>query len=385
MEDVETNSSESTETSLSEIAWLFLRLGTTAFGGPAAHIAMMEEEIVRKRKWVTPEKFLDLLGASNLIPGPNSTELAIHIGYERGGWPGLIVAGVCFIVPAVALVLVIAWAYVEYGRLPVAESMLYAVKPVVVAVVMVALWQLGTTALKNKLLAVTGAVTLVLCFVGFNEIFLLFAAGVFIAIAGRLSRRGLKPTAASFVLPALFIQNTAAATVPVTTAGIFLTFLKIGSVLFGSGYVLLAFLRADLVERFGWITNQQLIDAVAVGQITPGPVFTTATFIGYVVYGIPGAIAATVGIFLPAFFFVAVSAWLIPRLRRSLTMGAFLNGVNVASLALMAYVTIEIARTSFVDPLSIIIFATSLVLIAWVKINSGWIITAAVFLGLLIS
>lgn len=385
MEDVETNSSESTETSLSEIAWLFLRLGTTAFGGPAAHIAMMEEEIVRKRKWVTPEKFLDLLGASNLIPGPNSTELAIHIGYERGGWSGLIVAGVCFIVPAVAIVLVIAWAYVEYGRLPVAESMLYAVKPVVVAVVMVALWQLATTALKNKLLAVTGAVTLVLCFVGFNEIFLLFAAGVFIAIAGRLSRRGLKPTAASFVLPALFIQNTAAATVPVTTAGIFLTFLKIGSVLFGSGYVLLAFLRADLVERFGWITNQQLIDAVAVGQITPGPVFTTATFIGYVVYGIPGAIAATVGIFLPAFFFVAVSAWLIPRLRRSLTMGAFLNGVNVASLALMAYVTIEIARTSFVDPLSIIIFATSLVLIAWVKINSGWIITAAVFLGLLIS
>jgi len=383
-ETPQTDPSIDERTSLSEIALLFLRLGTTAFGGPAAHIAMMEEEVVRRRKWLSHERFLDLLGATNLIPGPNSTELAIHIGYERGGWPGLIVAGVCFIVPAVIIVLGFAWAYVTYGQLPMAGSVLYAVKPVVVAVVVMALWQLGKTALKGKLVAAVGAAVLVLSFVGLNEILLLFLAGLVTAVAARISAREIKATA-SAILPVFFAQAAAAAPVPATLTGIFLTFLKIGSVLFGSGYVLLAFLRADLVERYAWITNQQLIDAVAVGQLTPGPVFTTATFIGYIVAGFPGAMAATAGIFLPAFIFVAMSGWLIPKLRSSSTMGAFLDGINVASLALMAYVTILLGRESFTDIISSAIFAASIILLAWPKINSAWLILAALVLGLLIS
>lgn len=370
-------------TPLGEIALLFLRLGTTAFGGPAAHIAMMEEEVVRKRKWLSSERFLDLISASNLIPGPNSTELAIHIGYERAGWPGLIVAGVCFIVPATLIVLGFAWAYVKYGQLPEISSVLYGVKPVIMAIVLQALWQLSKTAIKTKLLAAVGLAVLVLSFLGVNELMLLFATGTLLGVLHWI-KTAKGTTANSVFLSALLLQATATTPVAVSLTAIFLFFLKIGSVLFGSGYVLLAFLRADLVERYGWITNQQLLDAVAVGQITPGPVFTTATFIGYVIGGTSGALVATLGIFIPAFIFVAASGWLVPRLRRSPTMGAFLDGLNVASLALMAYVTFELGRSAIIDWLTILLFIISGVLLIRYKINSAWLILSGAILGFVI-
>jgi chromate transporter len=276
-------------TSLGELARLFLKLGTIAFGGPAAHIAMMEEEVVRRRKWLSREKFLDLLSASNLIPGPNSTELAIHIGFERAGWPGLLVAGISFIMPAVIIVTAIAWAYVEYGKLPEIGFILYGVKPVIIAIVLQALWGLLKTAVKTKFLALIGVVVLILSFLGINELALLFGAGGLLALNEWLNqwRKSAKTTHNSFlpVIAALLQGAPVNSIAGFSLWALFLFFLKVGSVLFGSGYVLLAFLRGDLVERWGWLTNAQLLDAIAVGQVTPGPVFTTATFIGYVLGG----------------------------------------------------------------------------------------------------
>jgi chromate transporter len=301
---------------LRELALLFLKLGTTAFGGPAAHIAMMEDEVVRRRKWLTHEEFLDLLGATNLIPGPNSTEMAIHIGHRRAGWAGLLVAGACFIFPAAIIVTTIAWAYVRYGTLAETRRILYGIKPVIIAVVVQALWGLGRTALKTRLLAVIGAAALVVNFLGANELLVLFTAGLVMAVI-QMFKRPRPPRVMSIVPPIFFKKPLlAAATAGAATVGaaapfglwpLFLFFFKVGCVLYGSGYVLLAFLRSDLVERFGWLTESQLLDAVAVGQMIPGPVFTTATFIGYTLGGLPAAVVATLGIFLPAFFFVAVS------------------------------------------------------------------------------
>lgn len=368
--------SSAEKTSLSEIAWLFLKLGTIAFGGPAAHIAMMEQEVVERRKWLDREKFLDLLGATNLIPGPNSTELAIHIGYERRRWAGLLVAGVCFILPASLIVTTIAWLYVTYGKLPEVGFVLYGIKPVIIAIVGQALWGLAKTAVKSKLLAAVGAAVLVLSFLHVNELALLFAAGAFLAAAQVIKTR--RKPAASAVLPFgfLFQVSSSAGVATFSLWALFLFFLKVGSVLFGSGYVLLAFLRGDLVERYGWLTNEQLLDAITVGQITPGPVFTTATFIGYILGGGSGAFAATVGIFLPAFVFVALSGWIIPRLRRSATMGAFLDGINVASLALMIFVTFELGRSALIDPVTIFWAAASLYLLLRYKVNSAFLIVA---------
>jgi chromate transporter len=367
------------KTSLRELALLFLKLGTIAFGGPAAHIAMMRQEVVENRGWLTDEKFLDLTSASNLIPGPNSTELAIHIGYERRGWTGLLVAGICFIVPAALIVLGFAWAYVTYGELPQVASILSGIKPVIIAIVLQALWQLAKTAIKNVWLALLCVVGVVLSFVGVNELLLLLASGLLVAFARRL-QTARATTANALVAPILIIQ-TGATTTAVSLTAIFLFFLKIGSVLFGSGYVLLAFLRSDLVERYGWITEKQLLDAVAVGQVTPGPVFTTATFIGYLLAGVPGAFVATIGIFLPAFVFVALSGWLIPRLRASPVLGAFLDGVNVASLALMAYVTILLGRSAIADWLTLTLFLVSGILLIRFKINSVWLILAGAVAG----
>lgn len=368
--------------SLSELALLFLKLGTIAFGGPAAHIAMMRQEVVGKRKWLTDEEFLDINSAANLIPGPNSTELAIHIGYVRAGWQGLIVAGVCFIVPAMLIVLGFAWVYVEYGKLPQVESVLYGVKPVIMAIVLQALWQLAQAAVKNVWLGLLGVISLAACFVGVNELIVLFAGGLLVGFVDRIIRA--RRTAAAFVPVFLFQAGTTTAG-GATLLGIFLFFLKIGSVLFGSGYVLLAFLRADLVERYGWLTNQQLLDAVAVGQVTPGPVFTTATFIGYVLAGVPGALVATAGIFLPAFIFVAISGWLVPRIRKSEALRGFLDGVNVASLALMAYVTVELGRSAVVDWVTLALFLISGLLLIVYKINFAWLILGGSVVGFLAS
>ena len=369
---------------LADLARVFLRLGTTAFGGPAAHVALMEAEVVRRRGWLTRQEFLDYLGATNLIPGPNSTELAIHIGLARGGWPGLIVAGVCFILPAAVIVTAIAWIYVTYGSLPAVAGVLAGVKPVVVAVVAQALLHLAHSAVKSAWLAVIAVLAIAAVVMGVHELLVLAAAGVACALPA-VFRRG--SSAAAAMVAALGATTHAAAVMaaagPPSLPALFLVFAKIGSVLFGSGYVLLAFLRADLVERLGWLTESQILDAVAVGQITPGPVFTTATFIGYLLGGGPGAFVATVGIFLPAFAFVAASGPLVPRLRRSRIAGAVLDGVNVASLALMAVVTWQLAAATLVHALPLAVFAVSVVALVRFRINATWLILAAAALGLL--
>ena len=362
-----------TPTTLRELAWLFGKLGFTAFGGPAAHVAMMEDEVVRRRRWVSHERFVDLLGATNLIPGPNSTELAIHIGHARAGWPGLVVAGACFILPAVAIVSAIAWVYVRYGALPELAGVMTGIKPVIIAVVIQALWNLGKAAVRTPLLAVVGAAAFAANLFGADELVVLAAAGVLVAAA-----RGVASRAASW-LPLPVLGATSAA--PFGLGPLFLFFLKVGSVLFGSGYVLLAFLRSDLVDHLHWLTESQLLDAVAVGQVTPGPVFTTATFVGYVLGGAPGAGVATLGIFLPAFVFVAISGPLVPKLRRSKLAGAVLDGVNVASLALMAVVTLQLGRAAIVDvPTALIAAASAIVLIRW-RPNSAWLVLAGGVIG----
>jgi chromate transporter len=354
-----------------EVARLFLKLGTIAFGGPAAHIAMMEDEVVRRRGWLTRDRFLDLLGATNLIPGPNSTEMAIHIGKAHAGWPGLVTAGVCFIVPAMLIVLAITWAYVRFGSLSLAQGVLYGVKPVVIAVVAQAIWGLGRSAVKAKLLAVVGAVCLALVAAGVDELLVLFGAGVVMLLLhiGTTRRRGG---------PTLL-------TVPVDLAPLFLVFLKIGSVLYGSGYVLLAFLRSDLVEQRGWLTEAQLLDAVAIGQVTPGPVFTTATFIGYVLAGVPGALVATAGIFLPAFVFVGLTGPLVERARADSAAGAFLDGVNVASLALMAVVTAQLVVAAVVDPITLLLAVASGLLLIRYRVNSAWLVLGGAVVGLVVA
>lgn len=367
---------------LKELAGLFLRLGATAFGGPAAHIAMMHDEVVIRRKWLSDQEFLDLLGATNLIPGPNSTEMAIHIGYLRAGWRGLLIAGICFILPAMLIVLGLAWAYVEFGSLPQIQWLLYGVKPVVIAIVAQALWVLGLKAARGGMMRVVGIAVLAGYFLGLNEIALLFGAGLLVMLLANAQRikSGMLALAA---FPVASVGNDAAASIPYSLSDLFLTFLKIGSVLYGSGYVLLAFLHTDFVVRFGWLTDQQLIDAVAIGQVTPGPVFTTATFIGYLLGGTVGAIAATVAIFLPSFVFVAISNPFIPRMRNSPWFGGLLDGLNVASLALMAAVTWQLGVASLIDPLTLLIAFASCVLLMRYKLNSSWLMLGGAMLGVL--
>lgn len=363
---------------LRELAAVFLKLGVVGFGGPAAHVALMREEVVTRRGWMRDEEFLDYLGATALIPGPNSTELAIHVGRHRAGWRGLLVAGSCFIVPAALLVGLAAWAYVRFGRLPQVEGVLYGVKPVVIAVVGQALWGLGRTALRTRWLAGVAIAAAAAAALGVPELAVLaLAAGV--CLAARWARRWRGAGGVPLMLLTL-VPPAAPPRAPLPE--LLATFVKIGSVLFGSGYVLLAFLRADLVERLGWLTERQLLDAVAVGQVTPGPVFTTATFVGYLVAGAPGAVVATVGIFLPAFVFVALSAWLLPRLTGSPAARATLDGINAASLALMAVVTVALARAALVDLVTVAIAVASAVLLLHFRVNSAWLILGAALLGL---
>ncbi len=388
---------------LRELAKVFLTLGATAFGGPAAHIALMRDEVVRRRRWLTEQEFLDLVGATNLIPGPNSTELAIHIGRTRAGWRGLLVAGCCFILPATLIVAGIAWGYVRFGTLPEAQALLYGIKPVIIAIVVLALWKLVRTAVKSVWLGALGLAAVTAVALGINEVLVLASAGIAAVVAAAL--RGAAPRGPSLVgVPAPLVAGPAAnpgakATLGVLLAAgaasgagaatavalwrLFLVFLKAGALLFGSGYVLLAFLRADLVERLGWLSEQQLLDAVAVGQVTPGPVFTTATFIGYVLGGAPGAAIATVGIFLPAFVYVAASASVVPRLRRSVWAAAVLDGVNVASMALMLVVTWHLARAALLDTLTVSVAILSSTLLLRNRVHSGWLILAGGVLGLL--
>lgn len=368
---------------LREVAGVFLRLGLTAFGGPAAHIAMMRRELVQQRQWVTDQHFLDLLGATNLIPGPNSTEMTIHLGYDRAGWRGLILAGTLFILPAMCFVLVFAWAYVEFGSTPQVGWLLYGIKPVVIAIVGQALYGLTRSALKTIPLMVVGSAILALYVVGINEIALLFGGGAVVVVIEMLRRRVRSDALAA--VPALGIPaigGLVSSVVGFSQLTLFLTFLKIGSVLYGSGYVLLAFMRNDFVERLGWLTNQQLLDAVAVGQFTPGPVFTTATFVGYLVGGFPGALLATLGIFLPSFLFVALTGPIIPRLRRWPLLGALLDGVNVAAVGLMAAVVIVLARDAVVDWFTVLLALVAAALLLRTRLNSAWIVLGGGVLGI---
>jgi chromate transporter len=344
---------------------------------------MMEDEVVRRRGWLNRGEFLDLLGATNLIPGPNSTEMAIHVGHRRGGWPGLVVAGLCFILPAMAITWVLAWAYLRYGQLPQAASLLYGVKPVIIAVVLQALWGLGRSAVKSPERALAGAACVGLAASGVNELLLLLGAGITLAVVRRVARPGAKLAAFLPPLPLLGLAAAGAAQ-PFQVSTLFLVFLKVGAVLFGSGYVLLAFLRAELVVRLGWLTEGQLLDAVAAGQVTPGPVFSTATFVGYVLGGHLGAAAATAGIFLPAFLFVAASGPLVPRLRRSAVAGAFLDGVNLASLALMALVTWQLGGSAVRDLPTALLAAASAALLLRYRVNSSVLVAGGALAGLLL-
>jgi chromate transporter len=369
--------------SLAEIALVFLKLGTIAFGGPASHIAMMEEEFVRRRMWISEAEFLDRLAAANLIPGPSSTELAIFIGHQKRGWRGLVVAGTSFIIPAALIVSVIAWAYVRYGALPQVGAVLYAIKPIVVAIVVQASGKMAKTAVRTSFLAVLAALSGLITLLGVSPILMLLVAGMMSALVMWVRTRGIASFAVG--LPKLLMASAVVAgagtAAQIQLLRLFLSFLKIGSVVFGSGYVLLAFLRAEFVERLHWLTERQLIDAVAIGQFTPGPLFATATFIGYVVAGWPGAAVATVGIFLPGFLLVAIAGPLIPRLRNIPTVAAALDGVVAASIALMAVVAWQLGTVAIVDRMTLALFVLSLVLLLRLRLNPAWLILAGGVLG----
>ncbi|MGI5283602.1 chromate efflux transporter [Nonomuraea polychroma] len=374
-----------TSGSVREVALLFLKLGTIAFGGPAAHTAMMRDELVRRRGWVSDQRFVDLMGATNLIPGPNSTELAIHLGYDRARWRGLIAAGLCFILPAALIVTALAWAYVTYGSTPAAEGLLYGIVPVVIAIIAHALFGLLRTVVKTIWLGALAVAALAAYLLGVNEL-LVLAAGALLAGAARAVRRPPSPDRMQGVLAAPLLTLGGSPLFPDPTGGqlaqLFLTMLKIGSVLYGSGYVLLAFLRGDFVDRLGWITNQQLIDAVSIGQVTPGPVFTTATFLGYVIAGPIGAFLATVAIFLPSFVFVGLLTKITDKLRSSEWTSALLDGLNAAAFALMAGVSFQLGQTAIIDWLTAGIAVVTLVLLWKTKLNNAWFIAGGALIGL---
>ena len=352
---------------LKPLAGLFLRLGLTAFGGPAAHIAMMEEEVVRRRKWMDHEAFLDLLGLCNLLPGPNSTELAICIGHTRAGWRGLVLAGLCFIVPASMLTLGFAALYVHLGHLPAAQGFLMGIKPVVLAIVAQAVWNLGRTALRTWRHAVLGLAVLAASLFGLQEALLILGAGAISLILAR-------PRATAPAFSIALVPTLPSLALPFSLGGLFWVFLKVGGTLFGSGYVLVAFLRTDLVHRLGWLTETQLLDAVAVGQVTPGPVFTTATFIGYLLGSWRGALVATTAIFLPAFLLVAIGALVLPKIRTSPALAAFMKGVNAAAVALMATALWDLGRAALATPWTLALGFLSAWLLIRRRANATWVL-----------
>ena len=397
-------SNKSTLVRLSELARLFFKLGIISFGGPAAHIAMMEDEVVNRRQWITRSHFLDLVGATNLIPGPNSTEMAIHIGFIYAGWLGLIVAGVCFIFPAALITASLAWVYLTLGKLPLVTSLLYGIKPAVLGVILNAVWKLGKSAIKTRQLLIISLAVATLSLLGINEVLAILMGGLIGMIWLCSNNKGNPPqeqtatiiatgltTGAVEILqdkPVTIAAATSAiassANVPLWQLGWF--FFKVGSVLFGGGYVLVAFLEGGLVEEHGWLTQQQLLDAIAIGQFTPGPVLSTATFIGYLISGIPGAIVATVAIFLPSFFFVAALNPFIPRLRRSQWTSAFLDAVNASAVALMAVVMLQLAVSTLIMP-KIDWVASAIALVAGVlairfRVNAAWLVLGSALVGL---
>jgi chromate transporter len=398
----EAEATQRERTSPAGLALLFLRLGFTAFGGPAAHIAMMRQEVVERRKWMSNERFVDLIGVANMIPGPSSTELAIYLGYLRAGWLGLLTAGVCFIGPAMLIVLAFAWAYVTYGSLPQVAWLFYGIQPVVVAIIAQAIWNLGRTIFKSIWAGVLAVPIFALYLLGMNILLLLFGGATLFALL-RLGYRRWRPARQKpgTGIKSLFLAGTPAllpmkyaaltspfvglapAIVPFSLLLLFLIFLKMGAIVYGSGYTLLAFLRADLVQGLHWLTDKQLLDAVSIGQFTPGPVFTTATFIGYVLGGWPGALLATLGIFLPSFLFIVLIHPVAARLRQKVWTAALLDGANVAALALMAGVLFQIGLHALIDLFTWLLALISLALLLRFKFNSAWLILAGAAFGLL--
>ena len=368
---------------IKQVAKLFLKLGFTAFGGPAAHIAMMQEEVVNKRKWLTEQHFLDLIGATNLIPGPNSTEMAIHIGQERAGWKGLIVAGLCFILPAVFITGIFAWLYKQYGQLPEVQPFIYGIKPAIIAVILAAVFPLANKSLKTIELAIIGLAVLIFSLLNFNEIYLMFGAGIVALLLTSFKNNKAKNINGFFPFTLLQISNTTI--ISVTNLNLFLIFLKIGAILYGSGYVLFAFLDTELVST-GLLTRQQLIDAIAVGQFTPGPVFSSVTFIGYQINGLSGAVISTIGIFLPSFVFVALLNPLVKKMRNSKLFSAFLDAVNVASVAIIISVCYFMSKDTINDWRTIFIAAISIILtFGFRKINSAFIVFGGSLIGYLLT
>lgn len=369
-----------------------LKLGFLAFGGPAAHIAMLHEEVVVRRKWITNQHFLDLLGATNLLPGPNSTEMVIHTGYEQSRFRGMLIAGLSFILPASGITLIIAWLYVQYGTTPAATWLLYGVKPVVIAVIVSAIWALGRTAVRTPGLIVLGAAVVALSLLGVNELILLFGSGAIASILHNRERIMGRMSGATSILPVMpaalwsgAAVVSAATAVPYSPWQLFLLFLRIGATLYGSGYVLIAFIQSDLVDRLGWLTEGQLIDAVAVGQFTPGPVSSTATFVGYVVGGWGGAALATVGIFFPAFLVVAIANPLLARIRTSPWAAGFMDGVNVAAIGLMVAVAWVLGRASIIDPITAALSMGALLALVILRVNSVWLILSGALIGFLVN
>ena len=374
---------ETTGPILKELAALFLKLGIIGFGGPAAHIAMMQQEVVEKKKWLTEQEFLDLLGATNLIPGPNSTEMAIHIGQEKGGWKGLIIAGACFIFPAVLIVGFLAWLYKDYGQLPQVQPFIYGIKPAVIAVILGAVFPLAKKSIKSVELAILGILVLVLSLLNINEIYLMFGAGLLAILVARIRNR--QQIKLNGIFPLALLQPTIPALLSVSNVNLFLIFLKIGAILYGSGYVLFAFLDTELVAT-GFMSRQQLIDAIAVGQFTPGPVFTSVTFIGYQINGFWGAVISTVGIFLPSFVFVALLNPVVKKMRKSTLFSLFLDAVNVASVAIIAAICFIMGKETITDARTVVIAALSMaVVFRYRKVNSAFIVIGGSLAGYLLS
>ena len=367
---------------LTEVAKVFFKLGLISFGGPAAHISMMEEEVVTKRKWMTRSHFLDLVGATNLIPGPNSTEMTMHCGYERAGWLGLFVAGFTFIIPAVITTGLLAMFYVEYGKVPDIAPFLNGIKPAVMAIILGAVYKLGKKALKNWQLGIIGVLVICASFSGVNEITAILSAGLIGMLwFGRLGKNDVRAFA-----PILLLQTTPLFIKKIGLGKLFFVFLKIGAVLFGSGYVLIAYLDGELVENLGWLSKPELLDAIAIGQFTPGPVLSTATFVGYQVAGFWGAILATLGIFLPSFLFVLILNPIIPKLRKSQVASGFLDAVNVASLAIMVAVTLHLGYDILIDWKNTVIFViANSVVFGLKKVSSLWIVIGGSVLGYLLT
>lgn len=368
---------------LKEVAALFLKLGFIGFGGPAAHISMMRDEVVVKKKWLEEQHFLDLIGATNLIPGPNSTEMAIHIGHERAGWKGLVVAGVCFIVPAVLLTGIFAWLYKDYGQLPEIQPFLYGIKPAIIAIILGAIFPLAKKSIKTVRLAMIGIIVLLLSLLQFNEIALLFGAGFLALFWNSLTNKN-SDTMGNTWSPLLLFPVSKMAVLAPTNFNLFLIFLKIGAILYGSGYVLFAFLDAELVTK-GLLTRTELIDAIAVGQFTPGPVFSSVTFVGYQINGISGALISTLAIFLPSFAFVALLNPLVKKMRNSKAFAIFLDAVNVASIAIIVSICYELGQDTITDWRTILIALLSIVIVFYYKkINSAFVVLGGALFGYLL-